>query len=106
MENEFAYTSLSLKTAGIIGASIGLVIISLFVIGVNPKPEWGQYWLLKPLLLTPLTTAMGTVLALALYRFARKNGITTWIAGFLSLIVLFISLWFGIILGLNGTLWN
>jgi hypothetical protein len=42
-----------------IGAAIGLVMVSFFVIVAGKgRPEWGDYWRIKPLLLTPLLGAI------------------------------------------------
>jgi hypothetical protein len=39
----------------LIGAGIALLIVSFFVIGAGKgKPAWGDYWRIKPLLLSPI----------------------------------------------------
>lgn len=89
------------------GAVIGLIVISGFVFSVNhPDPSWGPHWKIRPLILTPLITAFG-MLSFFLKDFARPNTQTWRILVFLfSLACFFISLWLGIILGLDGTLWD
>lgn len=90
-----------------IGAVIGLIVISSFVFTVNqPDPSWGAVWRIRPLILTPLITAFG-MLAFLLKDFVSPNTRTKQILVFLfSMACFFISLWLGIILGLDGTLWN
>ena len=44
----------------LIGAGIGLLVISFFVFGVdNPDAEWGKLWRIRPLIVTPVAGAMG-----------------------------------------------
>lgn len=44
----------------LVGAAIALVIISVFLYGVdNAKPEWGKLWILRPLIVVPLAGSMG-----------------------------------------------
>ena len=44
----------------LLGAGIGLVLISVFLIGVkNPNPTWGKLWMIKPLIMVPLAGAGG-----------------------------------------------
>lgn len=91
----------------ITGYVLGLGVISLFISGVdNPKPEWGPYWMVRPLIITPLASAFGT-LALLLPNFLKLK--TPWkrIMALLAGLVLFmIILWTGIVLGLAGTMWD
>lgn len=43
-----------------LGAAIGFIIISFFVLSVDePNPEWGKWWRIRPLVITPLATAFG-----------------------------------------------
>ncbi|TNF40748.1 MAG: potassium transporter KefB [Bacteroidetes bacterium] len=97
----------SLIKTMLFGAAIGAAIISIFVFSVeNPDPMWGKYWFIRPLIITPLVSSFGIL------SFYLKNYIRPQSAG-LKLVVLLIStfafivsLWMGIILGLDGTLWN
>ena len=90
-----------------IGFAIGLVIISIFVFGApNPNPEWGPYWRVKPLILTPLISSLG-ILWLYLPSFVNtKSKIKSGILMIISIMVFIASLWIGLVLGLNGTMWN
>jgi len=91
----------------LLGAAIALIIISLFVFGVDhPKPEWGKFWIIRPLIITPLAGAFGGFLLFLpeLIKFKnqwKKIGITV-----LSIFAFVVTLWLGIVLGLDGTLWN
>lgn len=88
-------------------ALIGLIIIAIFVFPVTePKPEWGTFWQIKPLLLTPLITAFGGVVYYFVKEWFLKKGWSSLLAIVLGAALFFLSLWLGIILGLNGTLWD
>ncbi|SDQ12503.1 hypothetical protein SAMN05421664_0620 [Chryseobacterium soldanellicola] len=89
------------------GAAIALIIISLFVFGVDhPKPEWGKFWKIRPLIITPLAGAFGGFLLFLpeLIQFQskwKKIG-----AVIVSILAFVVTLWIGIVLGLDGTLWD
>jgi hypothetical protein len=91
----------------LIGAAIGLVVILSFVLRVNPnRPDWGQYWLIQPLLITPLAGAAAGVCNHFL-DFLRHEGSTQKIlANILTGFIYIVGLWMGIVLGLNGTMWH
>lgn len=91
----------------LIGASIAFVIISLFVFGVeNPRPEWGTWWMLRPLLLTPFVGAVGGGCTYLVGLLSPKQGWKYVGVLVVSVVGYVISLWLGIVLGLDGTLWN
>ena len=96
----------SLTKSMLIGAAIGFIVISFFVFGVDrPHPEWGKLWMIKPLIITPFAGAVGG----AFYYFMdyqRSRGFNKIVAVILSLIVFVVGLWLGIVLGLNGTMWD
>ncbi|WP_374949375.1 hypothetical protein [Mucilaginibacter sp.] len=97
--------ALLIKTM-LIGAGIALAVITVFILPVNPNPGWGKFWMIRPLIITPLAGAAGGAVYYVLNWIANPTG---WIkVGVitLSLVVYLISLWLGIILGLVGTLWN
>ena len=90
----------------ILGAGIALLVISAFVFGVDaPAPEWGKYWRIRPLVVTPLAGAVGGALYELLQK-QRKRGLNQLLATSLGLVVYLVSLWLGIVLGLDGTLWD
>jgi hypothetical protein len=97
----------SLLKRMVLGAVTGLVIISVFVFSVDqPKPEWGKLWMIKPLIVTPLVGAIGSLIfySISLIHFQRSwKNIVAMIFG---VIVFIVALWLGIVLGLNGTLWD
>jgi len=90
----------------LVGAGIALLVISFFVFGVDePHPEWGKFWIVRPLIVTPLAGAMGG----AFYAFLdhqSSRGFNRTLAILLSIVVYLIGLWLGIVLGLDGTLWD
>jgi hypothetical protein len=91
----------------IIGGLIGLILISLFVFGVdNPKPEWGKLWQVKPLIITPLAGAMGGLFFYFMNYMSSRGSINKVLAIVLSFVVFIIGLWMGVVLGLNGTMWD
>ncbi|MFB9864370.1 potassium transporter KefB [Rufibacter immobilis] len=89
-----------------IGAGIALLVISFFVFGVDaPHPDWGKYWRVRPLIVTPLAGAMGG----AFYTFMvyqSSRGFNRTLAILLSLIVYIVGLWLGIVAGLDTTMWD
>ena len=91
----------------LIGAAVGLILISLFVFNVSdPKPEWGKFWRIRPLLITPLAGAMGGLFYGFMNYLSLKSGFNKALAIIIGLIVFIVALWLGIVLGLDGTLWN
>lgn len=97
---------LSMAKPILIGAGVGLIVISFFVFGVNaPHPEWGKLWMIRPLIITPVAGAMGG----AFYAFMdhlTSKGLNRTVAVIVSLIVFAVGLWLGTILGLAGTMWH
>jgi hypothetical protein len=91
----------------LVGAGIGLLLISLFLISAGePDPEWGKLWRIKPLIIVPLAGATGGLCNYLLVHFHRLAGLNKTIAIILSVILFIIGLWLGTVLGLNGTYWN
>lgn len=91
----------------LIGTAIGLAVILFFVLRVNPNhPDWGQYWLVQPLIVTPLAGAAAGACNHFL-DFLRKQGASQKIvANVLAVLIYIVGLWMGIVLGLHGTMWN
>ena len=91
----------------LIGTSIGLALILTFVLRVdNPKAEWGQFWIIRPLIITPLAGAAAG-LCNHLLDILRKEGEgKKLLANVLAVIIYVVGLWLGVVLGLAGTLWN
>ena len=98
--------SVSLVKPMLVGAGIALLVISFFVFGVDePHPEWGKYWMIRPLIITPLAGAVGGAFY-AFMDYQSSRGFKRTLAVLLSLVVYFIGLWLGPVLGLAGTMWN
>lgn len=85
---------------------MALLVISFFVFGVdNPNPEWGKFWRVRPLIITPLAGAMGGAFY-AFMDYQSSRGFNRILAILLSIVVYVVGLWLGIVLGLAGTMWN
>ncbi len=89
------------------GAGIGLVVIAFFVIAAGKGNQaWGDYWRIKPLLLTPL---LGAVTGACYDATEPLRRIQDWLGKLffvLSFVGYFIGLWLSLVLGLAGTMWN
>jgi hypothetical protein len=97
----------SLSKRMLVGAGIGLVVISFFVLPVHhPDPAWGELWMIKPLIITPLAGAFGGLTNHIILFFHSQFGIHKAVAMIAGILVFIVALWLGIVLGLNGTLWN
>lgn len=90
----------------IIGAGIGVLAISFFLIPSESKPEWGDYWMIRPLIVTPLAGAMGGLSHYLILNFHDLVGINRTVARILSIVIPIIGLYMGIILGLDTTMWD
>jgi hypothetical protein len=91
----------------LLGATIGLMIISLFVFPFDqPDPAWGKFWMIRPLIITPLAGAMGGLCNYFIMNYRFLVGIGKPVAVILSVIVFLVGLWMGVVLGLDGTLWD
>jgi hypothetical protein len=100
-------SQISLTKRMLIGAAIGLAVISFFVFGVDqPNPAWGQYWMIKPLILTPLVGAMCGLSNYIIMTYYNIIGLNRIVAMIISGVVFLVGIWIGIVLGLNGTMWN
>lgn len=89
------------------GAVIALAMISIFVIGAGRgTPAWGEYWRIKPLLLTPF---LGAVIGLCYDATEPLRKLRGWqgkVFFGLSLLGYLVGLWISLVLGLNGTMWD
>ena len=89
------------------GATVGLILISFFVFGVdNPDPSWPKLWIVKPLLMVPLAGSVGGILYYFINPIRQQPGWRRIGANILGLLVFLIVLWMGTVLGLNGTMWD
>lgn len=92
----------------IIGAGIALfLMLAFFILPVinHPNPDWGKYWMIKPLVIMPIAGASGgAFFYLLTQRF--RTGLSGILAYVFSAIAFIIALWMGTVLGLNGTMWH
>ncbi len=91
----------------IVGGGIAFILIGFFLSGVGePNPEWPKYWMIRPLIIVPLSGAMGGCFYhFMVLQFVRESWVKL-VAILVSMIVYIVGLWLGSILGLVGTLWN
>jgi hypothetical protein len=98
-----AHRPVTLGKRMFIGAGIGLVLISLFLFPTEGRPEWGKFWMVRPLVVVPLAGAMG---GLCSYYLMNRLSLNKILASILSALIFFFGLWIGTVLGLDGTLWD
>ncbi len=97
----------SLTVRMIIGAIAGVLIACFFVFGVDdPNPAWGEYWRIRPLIIIPFAGAMGGLCNYLIMQYRWLFGIHKVIAIIISALVALVGMWMGIVLGLDGTLWD
>lgn len=97
----------SLAPVMLLGAGFALLAISFFVFGVdNTPPEWGRFWMIRPLIVTPLAGAIGGAVYHFLDHLRAGGKISRNVAVVLSLVIYLVGLWMGIVLGLAGTMWD
>lgn len=105
--NSTVNSPVSVATRMLLGGGVGLLLISLFVFGVDqPNPAWGKYWMVKPLIITPLAGAMGGLCNYIIMNYHIQVGLPKIVAIIISAFVFIIGLWLGVVLGLNGTMWD
>lgn len=97
----------SLTKRMLAGAGAGLLLISTFLLSLNePDPEWGKLWMIRPLIMVPLAGAAAGLCNYLLLYFHHQIGINKTVAILLSVVIFIIGLYSGIVLGLDGTMWN
>jgi hypothetical protein len=97
----------SLTKSTIIGAAIGLALISFFLFSADePDPAWGKFWMIRPLIITPLAGATGGLCHYLLSLFHDQIGMNRTVAMILSAIIFIVGLWMGVVLGLDTTMWD
>ncbi|WP_345103017.1 hypothetical protein [Mucilaginibacter panaciglaebae] len=107
IQNNYLLVPVTLVKRAVLGAIIGLAIILFFVLSADrPHPEWGQLWMIRPLLVVPLAGAGGGFISYLTDTLGEQGGWKKAGAIALSVIVFVIALWLGIVLGLAGTMWN
>lgn len=90
------------------GAAIGLIVILVFVIPSlkNAPSEWGQYWMIRPLIVTPLFGALAGYSNHLLDFLRKEGGSKKILANILAVIGYIVLLWMGTIAGLGDTMWD
>lgn len=96
----------SLVLRVIYGAGIALLFIAVFLIGAESKPGWSQYWMLRPLIIVPVAGAFGGIFFHYMGIARSKGGMIKALALLFSFIGYMVIVWLGIVLGLDGTLWD
>jgi hypothetical protein len=98
---------LSLRSRMLIGAGIGLAAISFFlVMSGGGNPEWGKFWMIRPLILVPFAGAMGGLCNYYIVHYRWVVGVPKGLALVISALVFLVGIWMGIVLGLDGTMWD
>lgn len=88
-------------------AAVALFLIAAFLLSADyVNPEWSKYWMVKPLILTPMVASLGGVLYYYLDNLRTGSAKMQIIATVLGLLGFVFFLWMGFVLGLNGTFWN
>lgn len=89
------------------GAVIGLILICTFIFPVSePDPEWGKFWRLRPLIIAPLAGAFAGFWLCAIDFLLLETKWQKVLVVACSIGAFLITLFLGIVLGLDGTLWN
>ncbi len=89
------------------GAIVGLFIMSAFLISAGQgKPEWGNWWAIRPLVVLTFAGAMGGIVYYYMDEIRSKGGWNRFFADFITFIICLFGLWIGSVLGLSGTYWN
>ncbi len=102
------FNSATLIKNMLIGGTIGLVIMAIFLFGVDEtKAEWGKYWMIKPYVIMTLGSAAGGACFYFLdLFFGYQSGWKKAAIIVVGVIGFIISLFLSFVLGLDGTLWN
>lgn len=99
--------SASMVRRVLFGAALGLAVISFFIFRVSDDaPDWGPFWRVRPLIVTPLAGACAGMFYHLMDYFRVQGGWKKILANIAALIVYIVGLWMGIVLGLVGTMWN
>lgn len=96
----------TLRNRMLYGAGIAFLFIGIFLLGAESKDEWSQYWMLRPLIIVPLAGAFGGAFFHFMGIARSKGGLTKAMAILFSFIGYVVIVWLGIVLGLDGTLWD
>ncbi|MBD3581207.1 potassium transporter KefB [Flavobacterium selenitireducens] len=110
--NQYSFTSNQIEPRrfalfALAGAVVALGVISLFVFGAdNPNPDWPANWKVKPLLLTPVAGAVGGAFFYFMTCVKAPSQALRILRSVVGILGFVVALWIGIVLGLNGTMWD
>jgi hypothetical protein len=93
----------------LLGAGIALILIEIFIYVGEQKshPDWGNLWMVRPLIIVPMAGALGGLFFYFINNLPFfKSGWKRAIGVILGLIGYIVTLWIGTILGLSGTWWD
>jgi hypothetical protein len=91
----------------VLGIGTALILMILLLIQVDePNPEWGELWMVRPLIMVSFGGAACGAFYHLMEQFAARRNWNTIMIKVFSLIVCMIMLWMSFILGLDGTLWD
>lgn len=91
----------------VVGAGIGLLAISFLLIAGKANPDWGRFWMIRPLIMVPVAGALAGLCNYFIVQLLNRVGVNKMVAMILGLIVFLFLFWIGsIFLGLSGTLWD
>jgi hypothetical protein len=100
-------TQLSLGSRMLAGAVLGLLVIAFFLFSAgDPDPLWGKLWMVRPLIIVPVAGAMAGLCNYFIVKYRFLFGIRKMMAIVISVVVFAVALWLGVVLGLDGTMWN
>lgn len=86
----------SLGKRMLLGAAINLILIGIFLSGVNEtKPEWGKLWIIRPLVIVPLAGAVGGAVFYFIKHLRLQLSWSKTVALILSVVIYIIGLWLG-----------
>lgn len=89
------------------GAIPAFIVIGLFLMmPYSIDKDWSKYWMLRPLFIVPLAGAMGGLFYHFMDTCRKCNGWNHLFTISISVVVYIVGVWLGIVLGLDGTLWN
>lgn len=91
----------------LIGAGFALIMITIFLVSdQDPNPAWGNYYMIRPLIIVPFAGACGGAFFAFMDSIEKKGFWQKLVALFICLIVYVFGIWMGSVLGLVGTYWN
>jgi hypothetical protein len=91
----------------VFGFALALAFVGFIILSVdNPKPEWSDYWFVRPLLITPIIGGFGGASCYLINTVVIQNSFVKLLRILFSIIVFIFFIWIGTVLGLDGTLWN